>query len=66
MRLVNTPAGAPAAVNTSSRANAVPETLGACLRSAVLPAISAGPANRMTCQNGKFHGMTAKMMPIGS
>ena len=45
---------------------AVPETFGACLRSAVLPAISAGPAKRMTCQNGKFHGITAKITPIGS
>ena len=30
-----------------------------------LPAISAGAANRTTCQSGKFHGMTASTTPSG-
>ena len=65
-RLVNTPSGAPAAAKTSSSASAVPDTFGACLSSAVLPARIAGAAKRMTCQSGKFHGITAKITPIGS
>ena len=40
-------------------------TLEACLRTAVLPAISAGAAKRNTCQNGKFQGMTARTTPRG-
>lgn len=31
----------------------------------MLPAISAGAAKRMTCQSGKFHGITASTGPIG-
>ena len=30
------------------------------------PAISAGAANRNTCQYGKFHGITASTGPSGS
>ena len=41
-------------------------TFGACFSSTTLPAISAGAANRNTCQNGKFQGMTANTAPIGS
>ncbi len=66
IRLVNRPSGAPAVRNASSSASAVPETFGACLSSAALPASSAGAAKRMTCQSGKFHGITAKTTPIGS
>jgi hypothetical protein len=66
IRLVKTPSGAPACRKTSSSAIAVPETFGACLSSAVLPARIAGAAKRITCQSGKFHGMTAKITPIGS
>ncbi len=40
-------------------------TLDACLRTATLPAMSAGAANRNTCQNGKFHGITASTTPNG-
>ena len=32
----------------------------------MLPAISAGAAQRMSCQNGKFHGMIASTTPSGS
>ena len=38
------------------------------LRSVLLglvPAISAGAANRTTCQSGKFHGITASTGPSG-
>ena len=40
-------------------------TLEACFSSPTLPAISAGAAKRNTCQNGKFHGITASTGPIG-
>ena len=49
-----------------SIASAHPVTLGECLRIAVLPASRVGAAKRSTCQNGKFHGMTARTTPIGS
>ena len=35
------------------------------MSSPTLPATSAGAAKRMTCQNGKFHGMTASTTPSG-
>ena len=56
----------PGADEHSSIASAHCGTFGACLRSATLPAISAGAAKRNTCQNGKFQGMIAKTAPIGS
>ena len=37
----------------------------ACLSSPTLPAASAGAANRMACQSGKFHGMMASTVPSG-
>ena len=40
-------------------------TFEACLSSTTLPAISAGAAKRNTCQNGKFHGITASTGPSG-
>jgi hypothetical protein len=68
--VVNSAAGAPTAAaasrKTSCAASAQPVTEGACLSSAVLPAASAGAANRTTCQNGKFHGITASTTPTGS
>jgi hypothetical protein len=51
--------------NTDSIASAQPGTLLACLRTPPLPAIRAGAAKRKTCQNGKFHGMTASTTPSG-
>ena len=41
-------------------------TLGECLSSSPLPAATVGIAARITCQIGKFHGMTASTSPIGS
>jgi hypothetical protein len=38
----------------------------ACLSTAVLPAIRAGAAKRITCQSGKFQGMIASTVPSGS
>ena len=46
-------------------ASAQPSTFEACLRTPPLPAISAGAAKRKTCQNGKFHGITASTTPSG-
>ena len=46
--------------------SAQPGTLEACFSTPVLPAMSAGAANRYTCQSGKFHGMTASTTPSGS
>jgi hypothetical protein len=46
-------------------ASAEPGTFDACLRTAVLPAISDGAAKRNTCQKGKFHGITASTGPSG-
>jgi hypothetical protein len=37
-----------------------------CFKTPVLPAIRPGAAKRNTCQNGKFHGMTARITPRGS
>ena len=65
-RARSTPAGTPAARNTPSMARAHPVTLGECLSRPVLPASRAGAAKRMTCQNGKFHGITARTTPSGS
>ncbi|GAA1947629.1 hypothetical protein GCM10009798_03430 [Nocardioides panacihumi] len=69
-RLRNSPTGAPASAAASatsaSIASAQPVTSGLCLSSAALPAARAAQAKRSTCQNGKFHGITAKTTPIGS
>ena len=40
-------------------------TFDACLSNPTLPAIRAGAAKRNTCQKGKFHGITARIGPIG-
>jgi hypothetical protein len=39
--------------------------LGAGFSATTFPAAIAGAAKRTTCQNGKFHGMIAKMTPNG-
>ena len=64
-RLVKTPSGRPARRKRSSRASAVWGTFEACLSRPTLPTINAGAAKRMTCQSGKFHGMTASTAPMG-
>jgi len=61
-----TPSGRPASRMSDSRARAQPGTFEACLSSTVLPAASAGAAARITCQNGKFHGMMASTVPSAS
>ena len=53
-------------MKTSSIASADCGTFEACLSSPTLPAMSAGAAKRKTCQNGKFHGITASTAPSGS
>ena len=63
--VVKTPSGKPAFRKRSSRASAHCGTLEACLRRPTLPAMSAGAAKRITCQKGKFHGITARTGPIG-
>jgi len=65
-RVWNTPAGKPARSKRRSRYRATCGTLEACLRSPTLPAMSAGAAKRITCQSGKFHGITARTGPRGS
>ena len=65
-RVVTRWAGKPTCSKASARASAVPVTLGECLSSTPLPAASVGMANRMTCQTGKFQGITASTRPIGS
>lgn len=57
--------GNPALVNRSSMYRAVCGTFDACLSRPVLPAMRAGAAKRMTCQSGKFHGITASTTPSG-
>ena len=64
-RVWNAPSGKPARRKISCRARAQRDTLEACLSSPTLPAIKAGAAKRTTCQNGKFHGMTARIGPNG-
>src|SRR3569623_1904454 len=54
---------APASRNTVSMASAHCGTLEACLSTPVLPAASAGAANRNTCHHGKFQGITASTVP---
>ena len=61
----NTPAGAPARAKRSSSASAHWGTFDACLSRPTLPAASAGAANRITCQKGKFQGITASTAPRG-
>ena len=61
-----TPFGKPAVEKISSIARAHPGTFDACFRTPALPAMSAGAANRKTCQNGKFQGITASTTPRGS
>ena len=65
-RFTKQPSGNPARRKNPSRSSADSGTLEACLSSPTLPAISAGAAKRMTCQSGKFHGMTASTGPMGS
>src|SRR6266581_4705671 len=57
--------GKPACRKIASMARAQPGTLEACFNIPALPAMSAGAANRKTCQNGKFQGMTASTTPNG-
>ena len=64
-RVWNVPAGKPARANRSCMNRAVCGTFEACLSRPTLPAISAGAANRMACQSGKFHGMMASTGPSG-
>jgi hypothetical protein len=65
-RLMNAPSANPASWNSAVRASAHCGVLGACFRSTVLPASSAGAAKRTTCQNGKFQGINASSGPSGS
>ena len=65
IKVRKTPSGNPASRNIDSMARALPGTLLACLRTATLPAIRVGAANRNTCQNGKFQGMSASTTPNG-
>src|SRR3982074_3261460 len=46
-------------------ASAQPGTFEESFITAPLPAITPGAANRKTCQNGKFHGITARTTPSG-
>ena len=64
-RVWKVPAGNPARANRSCMNSAVCGTFEACLSSPTLPAISAGTANRIACQSGKFHGMIARTGPSG-
>ena len=60
------PTGNPALTTASSMASAHAGTLDACLRTTAFPAANAGASNLMTCQKGKFQGMTASTIPSGS
>jgi hypothetical protein len=64
-RVWKTPSGKPARRNSSSISSALCGTIEACFSSPTFPAISAGAANRSTCQNGKFHDITASTGPSG-
>ena len=61
----NTPSSNPARRKISSMASAHCGTFDACLSNPTFPAMSPGAAKRKTCQNGKFHGMTASTGPMG-
>ena len=43
-----------------------PCTFEACFNNTVFPEIRVGIANLKTCQKGKFHGITPKIIPRGS
>ena len=58
-RVVSRPCGNPARSMNCWMASALPVTFGECLSRTALPAARVGMAKRMTCQNGKFHGITA-------
>jgi len=47
-------------------ARALPGTFEACFSRPTFPAARLGAAKRNTCQNGKFHGITASTGPSGS
>ena len=64
-RVWNTPPGNPPRGRCPRCASAHCGTFEACLSRPTFPAISAGAAKRKTCQNGKFHGMMARIGPIG-
>src|SRR4029079_12026606 len=64
-KLVKAPSGNPLARKISAHAAEHCGTFAACLSTAVFPAASAGAANLITCQNGKFHGMIASTVPSG-
>jgi len=64
-RVWKVPAGNPPRANRSCMNSAVCGTFEACLSNPTLPAISAGTANRIACQSGKFHGMMARTGPSG-
>ena len=57
--------GKPACRTISSMASAQPVTLAECFSTPPLPAMRAGATKRNTCQNGKFHGITASTAPSG-
>ena len=64
--VLNKFSGKPALINISSTAKAEPATFEACFSAMLFPAIKAGAAPRNTCHNGKFQGITAKIIPKGS
>jgi hypothetical protein len=61
----NSPSVNPASWKISSMASAHCGTFDECFSRPQFPAISAGAAKRKTCQNGKFHGITASTGPMG-
>ena len=60
------PAGSPASAAAATIASPVPIVFGALLSSSVFPPAMTGAIIRTGCQYGKFHGMMASTVPMGS
>ena len=61
-----TPSGIPASRTAATIASPVPIVFGALLSTSVFPPATTGAIMRIGCQYGKFHGMIARTVPIGS
>ena len=65
-RFWTSPSGAPASRYSSTIRSAHWGTEGACFSTIAFPVMQLGADTRMTCQSGKFQGMTARIGPMGS
>ena len=58
--------GKPASEKAFSISSPLSKHIDACFRTTTFPARIVGITNLRTCQNGKFQGITPRIIPIGS